>query len=231
MTYKIPTILPPENGRRIAIGDIHGCLKTYQQLIKTIDLQPTDQLFLLGDLIDKGLDSQGVIDYTMQLIKDGYQVFPIKGNHEQSFLMAYQCGIDFFEEYLEKNNADDFFSDKLYEYLDFFDNLEYCYDLGDFMVSHTEFLIHEKSLYRGMNGLFPRVVFDFETEILEKKTQIVGHAVKTLDFIEKNVKERQKILYLDNGCVHKDNEGLGHLVALNLNNWELIVQKNIDSNH
>jgi len=45
----------PSIGRRIAIGDIHGCFKTFKSLLENkIRLKEEDQLFLLGDYIDKG---------------------------------------------------------------------------------------------------------------------------------------------------------------------------------
>ena len=45
-----------------------------------------DQLFLLGDYIDRGQDSKGVIDYIIELQKE-FQVFPIRGNHEENILL------------------------------------------------------------------------------------------------------------------------------------------------
>jgi serine/threonine protein phosphatase 1 len=47
---------------RYAISDIHGCPKTLAALIGEIGLEKKDELFLLGDYIDRGPDSQGVIN-------------------------------------------------------------------------------------------------------------------------------------------------------------------------
>ena len=70
-------------GRRIAIGDIHGCSKTFKLLIENeIQLNKNDQLFLLGDYIDKGKRSKEVLDYILHLIESGFSVFPLMGNHE-----------------------------------------------------------------------------------------------------------------------------------------------------
>ncbi len=53
-------------GRRIAIGDIHGCSKTLKALVLK-QLKPTfdDQIFFLGDYVSRGNDSAGVIDFIL----------------------------------------------------------------------------------------------------------------------------------------------------------------------
>lgn len=59
---------------RIIVGDVHGCLKTLKALIEQL---PHDNLCFVGDLIDRGPDSMGVVDF----VKDNdYDC--VKGNHE-----------------------------------------------------------------------------------------------------------------------------------------------------
>lgn len=41
-------------GRLIAIGDIHGCHKEFEDLLDKLDLTKDDRLILLGDLINRG---------------------------------------------------------------------------------------------------------------------------------------------------------------------------------
>jgi len=71
--------------RTIIIGDIHGCLEEFQRLIHTLRLQPKDHLVLLGDLIDKGPDSAGVVSFARALAKS-YRLSLVLGNHEESHL-------------------------------------------------------------------------------------------------------------------------------------------------
>ncbi len=54
--------------KRYVIADIHGCTKTFHALLEKISLQKADQLFLLGDYIDKGKDGAGVIDKIISLM-------------------------------------------------------------------------------------------------------------------------------------------------------------------
>ena len=75
--------------RRFAIGDIHGCSKTLRKMVKEVlQLKTDDTLFLLGDYIDRGPDSVGVLDYLIKLQELGFDVRPIRGNHEEMLLDA-----------------------------------------------------------------------------------------------------------------------------------------------
>ncbi len=65
------------------IGDIHGCLQPLMELMDRVKLTPDDRLIFLGDYVNRGPDSKGVIDYLLTL--KGNITF-LKGNHEQMFL-------------------------------------------------------------------------------------------------------------------------------------------------
>lgn len=67
--------------RTLVIGDIHGCLKALKSLIEYIGPTPEDSLITLGDYIDRGPHSKGVIDYLIEL-QTTHQLVPLKGNHE-----------------------------------------------------------------------------------------------------------------------------------------------------
>ncbi len=47
--------------RTIAIGDVHGCSSALEAILKAIDPAADDTLITLGDYVDRGPDSQGVI--------------------------------------------------------------------------------------------------------------------------------------------------------------------------
>ncbi len=86
----------PDGLRVYAIGDIHGCLKQLDALHEEIS---TDilrnhpdhvHIVYLGDYIDRGPNSKGVIDYLIERQNrgDGIPKSFIRGNHEQA-LMAF----------------------------------------------------------------------------------------------------------------------------------------------
>ena len=75
--------------RTIAIGDIHGCSAALRALVKAIPPTADDTLVLLGDYVDRGPDSRGVIDSILELEKQCH-VVPLLGNHELMLLDALQ---------------------------------------------------------------------------------------------------------------------------------------------
>jgi serine/threonine protein phosphatase 1 len=67
--------------RRIVIGDVHGHYKGLMKLIEAIAPTSDDQVYFLGDLIDRGPDSSQVVDFVKS---NNYQC--LLGNHEQMLL-------------------------------------------------------------------------------------------------------------------------------------------------
>ncbi|MCZ6644918.1 MAG: metallophosphoesterase family protein [SAR324 cluster bacterium] len=63
----------------IAIGDIHGCLRPLMRLIERLPVD--EELVFLGDYIDRGPDSAGVVNYLRELHRERACRF-LKGNHE-----------------------------------------------------------------------------------------------------------------------------------------------------
>ncbi|MGE4545406.1 MAG: metallophosphoesterase family protein [Pedobacter sp.] len=74
--------------RLIAVGDIHGCIDQLKNLIAKINPCPKDQLVFLGDYIDRGPDSRGVLEFLIDFQKQFPQTVYLRGNHEQLFLDA-----------------------------------------------------------------------------------------------------------------------------------------------
>jgi serine/threonine protein phosphatase 1 len=68
-------------GRTIAIGDIHGCSKALRAIIDAIKPNSDDTLVTLGDYIDRGPDSKGVVDQLVDL-QQSCNLIPLRGNHE-----------------------------------------------------------------------------------------------------------------------------------------------------
>ena len=78
--------------QRWIIPDIHGCPRTLKLLLEnTLKVTKHDQLYFLGDYIDRGPDGKGVIDYLMHLQNEEYNVHFIKGNHEDMCVKAFEA--------------------------------------------------------------------------------------------------------------------------------------------
>lgn len=75
-----------ETSRLLAVGDIHGCLGQLRRLMEKVGPEPEDQWVFLGDYIDRGPESRGVIDYLIEFRQRFPRSIFLKGNHEAMFL-------------------------------------------------------------------------------------------------------------------------------------------------
>jgi serine/threonine protein phosphatase 1 len=72
--------------RLFAIGDIHGCARELGTLLTAIAPRHGDEIVFLGDYIDRGRNSRGVIDRLLELeATPGVSCVFLKGNHEDMF--------------------------------------------------------------------------------------------------------------------------------------------------
>jgi serine/threonine protein phosphatase 1 len=84
----------PQGHRAYAVGDVHGRLDLLEQLLLRIEDDNASRgpakthLVLLGDLIDRGADSKGVIDLFLERRPSFAKIVFLKGNHEEFFLEA-----------------------------------------------------------------------------------------------------------------------------------------------
>ena len=76
-----------EDGHRIfVVGDIHGHLATFRALLHRLRLKPADRVICLGDMIDRGPDSAGLV----ALLRSHPQLICIQGNHEHMAIQSVQ---------------------------------------------------------------------------------------------------------------------------------------------
>jgi serine/threonine protein phosphatase 1 len=75
--------------RTFAIGDIHGCDLALKTLCEGLELMPDDRLILLGDLVDRGPNSRGVIEYSISL-RERCELIWLIGNHEEVMLESFE---------------------------------------------------------------------------------------------------------------------------------------------
>jgi serine/threonine protein phosphatase 1 len=73
--------------RTLAIGDIHGCLRALDGLLETIRPQSDDLVIALGDYVDRGPDSRGVVWRLLEL-RSRCRLITLRGNHDQMMLDA-----------------------------------------------------------------------------------------------------------------------------------------------
>lgn len=89
----MPTARLTEGQRVYAVGDIHGRLDLFEQLLQRIEEDDARRgaadttLILLGDLVDRGPESRGVVDRAIALLQTG-KVRVLAGNHEEMLLTS-----------------------------------------------------------------------------------------------------------------------------------------------
>ena len=71
--------------RLIAVGDVHGCSLALRAVVAAAELGPEDRVVTLGDYVDRGPDSRGVVETLLELEADG-RLVPLLGNHEEMLL-------------------------------------------------------------------------------------------------------------------------------------------------
>lgn len=71
------------------VGDIHGHNQLLQKLLQKITLKDEDTIIFVGDYIDRGSDSKGVVDTILELKAHHSKTVCLKGNHEQWMMQSH----------------------------------------------------------------------------------------------------------------------------------------------
>lgn len=181
-----------------AIGDIHGMKNEVIYLLKNIEFSDEDKIIFLGDYIDRGYDSKGVIDFLLKFVREHPNTVFLKGNHEDMFLSFTEGDFDqriyFYnggEATLKSYNIPfcqySYVKKYIpYEHIEFFNSLSLYYETKEYLFVHAGLLpgvplsqqlpqdllwIREKFIYSD---------YDFG------KTVIFGHTVFDEPLIMKN---------------------------------------------
>ncbi len=221
--------------RRFATTDLHGCLHTFRYLVEeALQLTTADALYLLGDYVNKGPDSCGVLDYLMHLQATGYQVHCLRGNHDQSLLDAarHRWRWDWLGPRGRLPTLRSFgvhrLSDIPPRYLDWLAALPYEIELPDFVLVHAgyDFALPASEMRRDHHAMLNTKKFVFDASRLGGRRLLHGHVPTPMTQVRARAATRPGALGLDTGCVYRHNPELAHLTALNLDTWELTTVAN-----
>ena len=222
--------------RRFATTDVHGCLRTFRYLVEQeLCLRPADTLYLLGDYVNKGPDSAGVLDYIMSLQNLGYQVHCLRGNHEQELLdtIFSRGNGDMWRTQAEREMTLAGFgiarpADIAPRYVAWLAALPLELVLPDFWLVHAgyNFALPPAEMHRDTYSMLYTKQFTFDPSRLGGKRLLHGHVPTSVAEVQANVAAKTGAIGLDTGCVYRHNPELRHLAALNLDSWELHLVKN-----
>ena len=224
--------------KRFAISDIHGCLKTFKALLKQIGFSKEDELYLLGDFVDRGPDSKGVIDHVWKLQQEGHAVFCLKGNHEQMFLDAVH-NINARGHWLKYGGWQTLESFQVQQITDIpKEYISWFKDLPHYLRTDGYFLVHAGLNFRIKNPMEDEVAMLWERnwyhqinhQWLDNRLIVHGHTPTKKLIIQNNLSQlmHTPVINIDAGCVF-NTRGYGDLCALNLDNRVLHFHENIDT--
>ncbi len=219
--------------RRFVIGDIHGCGRTLRALLDdVIRLQPVDQLYLLGDYIDRGPRSAETLDTIMGLIEKGFKVNALRGNHEEMLLDSKNSAFDRDLWLMNGGHAtlDSFGADCPDmippRYLRFLEKLRYYIILDDFILVHACLNFDTQDPFADRKAMLWSRNCTVDEARTGNRRLICGHTPVHREIVEESL--RSSRILLDNGCVFRGFPGLGALAALELDSMTLYFQENID---
>ncbi|QEF98857.1 Serine/threonine-protein phosphatase 1 [Stieleria maiorica] len=201
--------------RLIAIGDIHGCRTALETLLDAVQPSAEDTVVTLGDYIDRGPDSRGVIE-TLIRLGERTQLVGVLGNHEEMMLEVLHHGGSHHAwlryggvETLESYGFDGDLDFLPPEHQQFLDALGDFYVAGDFFFTHAaynpEVALEDQEIellrwYSLTNGI--------PTQHQSGKTAVVGHTANR----DGEILDTGHLICLDTYCY-----GGGWLTAMDVN--------------
>ncbi|MBK6344373.1 MAG: serine/threonine protein phosphatase [Bacteroidales bacterium] len=231
------------------IPDIHGCKRSLISLIETqIVPSKEDMLYFLGDFVDRGPDSKGVLDYVMGLQEQGYNIVALKGNHEEFFVNSYdeEKEIKSFLFFKQANKSktqwlkhggeeamQSFGTENMLDipehYIEWMRNLPLYHLLDKYVLVHAGLNFEIPDPFEDTQTMLWVREFKVKSYKIGFRKVIHGHVPVSLDFIDLTIKSPSyPFIDLDNGCYMSNRAGFGNLLALELGAMELKIQPNID---
>ena len=164
-------------GRFIAITDIHGELRKLESVLSKINVRQDDTFIFLGDYIDRGPDSKGVVEKVIE-ISERYKTITLIGSHEYALLHADK---DDYYHYLFWNYGGPAtvksyggrFENILATHGDFFRSLKFYHLTDDYLFVHagidprysldeqceTDLVYIRSAFYRNKHNLPQKIIF------------------------------------------------------------------------
>ena len=197
--------------RTIAIADIHGCLKELKKLLETVNpVKGKDHLVILGDVIDRGYDSEGVIrlllEYRDTLGEENMIWLP--GNHEDQLIQRNRKKL-----FCKKDTS------PLDKYSHLFSQLSFCAETEECIFAHAGFngdpydrqcLLYDRSVLSGKRHWPGKLCicghspFDSGTIVPFAKPVYIDENGNRSSVTDGMPVPKKGSLFIDTGCVYKN---------------------------
>lgn len=231
--------------KRYAISDIHGNYRTFLRALEQIQLSPNDELFLLGDYVDKGPDSRKVINHILQLEQADYRVHCLLGNHEVYMLNGMEAEEDTsdFIAWLRaggRTTLPNYLLDEEAKkmHADIAVHLKWMKERPLFIETEDYLLVHAGFNFRSPDPFQDKMAMlqirhwynDIDPGWLSGRCIVHGHTPMRKEAIlsQQDPKRHQlPVFNIDGGCFYEA-EGFGHLVVFDLDQRSFQTVPNMD---
>lgn len=214
--------------RTFVITDIHGNNEAFRKALKYVKLKKTDTLILLGDYIDKGYDSKGVLDTILLLQESGFNLICLKGNHEQMLLDSLNDTAKFNNWILNggKETLSSFLTSSIekipIKYIELLNSFKYYHLTENFIFVHAALNMNIENPFEDIKTILwernPEKYLN--SEWLQGRFVIHGHNPTNKDSIYRTIESNEQFICLDNGAfLTKD--GFGSVCIFQLENFNL----------
>ena len=217
----------------IAIGDIHGCARTLDCLLRTLHPAADDHLVFVGDYVDRGPDSKGVIERCLSLARLHECTF-LRGNHEVYFLEFLAGRLD---PLWDANGG----AATLRSYSDSAGRVavpdvhrRFFLETGLYLETPNWVFVHaglrpDCTVRDNLAQGGPEVFLEERSHLRVndaalpwEKTVVCGHTPTPQPI------NREKLIGIDTGCVWAAHRGFGRLTAVRLPEREFVSVENVD---
>lgn len=207
---------------------------------ESLVVEPGDHIYLLGDLISKGPDSLGVLQYVADLMEGGVSVTLIRGNHEEAILRAHHEGNGALKSLLERTNNESLLSfdgERALDprWLSIMEESVYWVELPDAILVHGGVDMSKKRPFADGHALVSLRKTTYDARVVGHRPVIHGHTRRPLSVIIESLVTDAPVIPLDNGAVggssrkpYKISE-YGNLCCLDLDRRTLHVQPSRDT--
>ena len=214
------------------IGDIHGCCKTFKMLLlEKLAIKKADTIYCVGDYIDRGNDSKGVIDFIIDLRKSGYEIITLRGNHEQMMLDSTN-GYEHLDLWLKNGGTETLSSfgitsvNELPEqYISFFTQTELFVATKKYIFVHAGLNFRIEDPFTDKEAMLWTRDEYFDPSKVDNRLIVHGHTPIPFNHLIKQISTNK--INIDGGCVYKGRRA-GHLIALQLPGMKFISTQNIE---
>jgi serine/threonine protein phosphatase 1 len=218
------------HNRRIVVGDVHGHYDTLVALLDSISPTSNDEIYFLGDLIDRGPKSAQVVDLVMR-----NQFKCLRGNHEEMMLDVVggpEVSIELYQGWLYSGGhatVESYDSKIPQEHIDWMKSLPLYLDLGDYWLVHAGVNPNLPLQQQGADQ-FCWIREDFHGSnqaFFQDKLIITGHTITfTLPGVQPGqIAAGKGWLDIETGAYHHNS---GWMTALDLNQQKVYQANSFD---